>query len=108
VTSVTIEPRRIAGTARIFVPVGRSASKTPRANLVSSSEQPLQAFISRNGRVVLYTAGERFSYVVLDRGEWTPVHSLKVDEKMTTDHVLKDLQRTVEELETLALHTEDR
>jgi hypothetical protein len=108
VTSLTIEWRRIAGIARIFVPVGRAARMTPRANLVSSSEQPLQAFISRNGRIVLYAPGERFSYVVLDQGAWTPVRTLKVDEKMTMDHVLKDLQRTVEELETLALPQTDR
>jgi len=104
VTSLTIEPRRsIAGTARIFVPVGRSGHKSPRAQIVSSSTDPVQAFISRNGRIVLYAPGERFSYVVLDNGEWTPVRSLKVDDKLTPDHVLKDLQRTVEELETLVV-----
>jgi hypothetical protein len=108
VTSITIEPRRIAGTARIFVPVGRKAMKTPRASLVSTSEQPLQAFISRNGRIVLYAPGERFSYVVLDHGQWTPVRTLKVNEKMTMDAVLKDLHNTVEELETLTLPQTDR
>jgi hypothetical protein len=108
VTSLKIAPRAIGGTARIFVPGGRSAFRTPRAKLVSSDEKPLQAMISRNGRIVLYAPGERFSYVVLDNGEWTPVRSLKVDEKLTLDHVLKDLQRTVEELETLAVPQMDR
>ena len=108
VTRLTVAPRTIGGTARIFVPVGRSAFRTPRAKLASASEQPLQAMISRNGRIVLYAPGERFSYVVLDNGEWTPVRSLKVDEKLTLDHVLKDLQRTVEELETLAMPQTDR
>jgi hypothetical protein len=108
VTSVTIKPRKIGGTARIFVPVGRKGHKTPRANLISSSENPLQAIISRNGRIVLYAPGERFSFVVLDNGEWTPVRTLKVDEKMTMDHVLKDLRNTVEELETLTVPQLDR
>lgn len=108
VTRLIVAPRAIGGTARIFVPVGRSAFRTPRAKLASASEQPLQAMISRNGRIVLYAPGERFSYVVLDNGEWTPVRSLKVDEKLTLDHVLKDLQRTVEELETLAVPQTDR
>ncbi|HEX6096200.1 MAG TPA: hypothetical protein VF432_07755 [Thermoanaerobaculia bacterium] len=108
VTSVTIKPRKIGGTARIFVPVGRKGHKTPRANLISSSENPLQAIISRNGRIVLYAPGERFSFVVLDKGEWTPVRTLKVDEKMTMDHVLKDLRNTVEELETLTVPQLDR
>ena len=108
VTSLTIEPRRIAGDARIFVPVGLTGRKTPRALIVSFGEQPVQAMISRNGRIVLYTPGEHFRYVVLDNGEWTPVRSLKVDEKMTLDHVLKDLQRTVEELETLTVPATDR
>ncbi|HET8774214.1 MAG TPA: hypothetical protein VFP80_10500 [Thermoanaerobaculia bacterium] len=108
VTSVVIKPRKVAGTARIFVPGGRMGTKTPRANLVSSSAAPLQAFISRNGRIALYASGERFSYVVLDNGEWTPVRSLKVDEKLTLDHVLQDLRNTVEELETLSLPQTDR
>lgn len=108
VTSVVIKPRKVGGTARIFVPVGRTGTRTPRANLVSSNTAPLQAIISRNGRIVLYALGDRFSYVVLDNGEWTPVRSLKVDEKMTLDHVLKDLRNTVEELETLSLPQTDR
>lgn len=108
VTSVVIKPRRVGGTARIFVPVGRTGTRTPRANLVSSNAAPVQAFISSNGRIVLYAPGERFSYVVLDNGAWTPVRSLKVDEKMTLDHVLKDLRNTVEELETLSLPQADR
>lgn len=108
VTSVTVKPRKIDPTARIFVPVGRRAFKTPRANLISTTEQPLESFVSRNGRIVLYSRGERFSYVVLDNGEWTPVRTLKVDEKMTLDHVLKDLRSTVEELETLSLPQSER
>ncbi|HEY0372749.1 MAG TPA: hypothetical protein VGD79_12145 [Thermoanaerobaculia bacterium] len=108
VTSVTVKPRKIDPTARIFVPVGRRAFKTPRANFSSSSEQALEAFISRNGRIVLYSRGEHFSYVVLDNNEWTPARTLKVDEKMTLDHVLKDLRNTVEELETLSLPQTDR
>lgn len=108
VTSVTVRPRRIDPNARIFVPVGRRAYKTPRANFTSASNEPLQAIISRNGRIVLYSRGERFSYVVLDNGQWTPVRTLKVDEKMTLDHVLKDLKNTVEELETLSLPQAER
>lgn len=108
VTSVIIKPRRIGGTARIFVPGGRSGTKTPRANFVSATAKPLEAFISSNGRIVLYAPGERFSYAVLDNGQWTPVRTLKVDEKMTLDHVLKDLRSTVEELETLSLPQTER
>ena len=108
VTGMRIAPRRIGGNARIFVPGGKRPFKTPRASLVSSNEQPLQAMISRNGRIVLYSAADRFSYAVLDNGDWTPVRSLKVDEKMTLDHVLKDLRHTVEELETLSVPHSER
>ena len=107
-TSVKVKPRKVAGDARIFVPGGRSAFKTPRAKIVSPNALPVQALISHNGRIVLYAPGERFSFVVLDNGAWTPVRSLKMDEKMTLDHVLKDLQRTVEESETLTLPQTDR
>ena len=108
VTSVTVRPRRIDPEARIFVPVGRRAFKTPRANFISGTDQPLQAIISRNGRLVLYAPGERFSYVVYDNGNWTPARTLKVDEKMPLDAVLKDLRNTVEELETLSVPQSER
>lgn len=108
VTQLRIDPRRIKGDVRAWVPLGRNGHRSPRANLTSTDEKPVQAFISRNGRVVLYSPGRRFSFVVLDNGKWSPVRSLGVDDRMTADDVLEDLRRTVEEIELLTVPEAER
>lgn len=107
VTRLSVDPRKIEGTVRAWTPVGRRGHRTPRANLVSADENPVRAFISRNGRVVLYAPGARFSFVVLENDEWSPVRSLRVDEQMTAEALVEDLRRTVEEIEMLAVPEAD-
>ena len=103
VTLLNVDPRRIAGDVRMWTPVGKRGHHTPRANLVSEDNKPVQAFISRNGRVVLYAPGARFSFVVLENDEWSPVRSLRVDAHMTAEALVDDLRRTVEEIEMFAV-----
>lgn len=97
VTRVRLEPRRVQGDARIWKPSGRTGADTGRARMISANSAPVQAFISK-GRIVLYDATtQRFRYVVLENGQWTPERMIQLDDRLTSDKLLRELQRTVEE-----------
>lgn len=99
VNRVNLQPRRIEANARIWRP-GRSvvAPRTPRSRMASENARPVQAFTSSNGgRIVLYTPDAKFRYSIFDNGEWTPVRMIKLDENLTSEHLLEQLRRTVEE-----------
>lgn len=97
VNRVKLSPHKIVGEARIWRP-GRAGGgvRTPSARLVSANAEPVQAFIS-NGRIVLYTPDAKFRYSIFDDGQWTPIRMIELDEKLTSDHFLRELRRTVEE-----------
>ena len=96
VTRVQIRPGKVAGNARIWRPSGKNGGRTGAANLVSASDSPVQSFIA-GGRVVLYTADARFRYVVLADGRWTPVRMLTPDAGFTTEALVRELRRSVEQ-----------
>jgi hypothetical protein len=96
VTRVHIEPKRISAEARIWRPSGRSTQQTGPAKLVAHSSAPVQAFVSGE-RVVLYTPDSQFRYSVFANGEWTPVRMIELDENLTSEHLLEELRRTVDE-----------
>jgi hypothetical protein len=99
ITRVRLDPRRVAGNARIWKPSGRDgAGQTGPARMIAAESNPVQAFISR-GRIVLYdSTGLRFRYVVLEEnGTWSPERMIQLDEKVTSDKLLRELQRTVAE-----------
>lgn len=97
-TRMKISPRRIAGDARIWTPVGRSITQTPRAGLTSLTSAPVEAFIVK-GRLALYVTDEVFRYVVLGTdGEWSAPQSVSLDAENTLDDLLRDLRASVEEL----------
>lgn len=96
VTRVRVEPKRISAEARIWRPSGRTSQHTGPARLVAHSSAPVQAFVSGE-RVVLYTPEAQFRYSVFDNGEWTPVRMIELDENLTSEHLLQELRRTVEE-----------
>lgn len=98
ITRVRIEPRQYTSNARMWRPVGRSAMRTEPARLTSSDSSPVQAFLS-NGRIVLYTPNSKFRFIVLDDGKWTPIRMIELDKTLTTDELLHQLRRTVEESE---------
>lgn len=100
VTKVRIESRRVSGEARIWRPSGRSLQHTSPGRLIANGTAPVQAFVAGD-RVVLYTPDQQFRYVVYDNGEWTPVRMIELDENLSSDHVLQELRRTVEEGEPL-------
>lgn len=98
ITRLTLAPRKIGGTVRIWKPVGRGVIRTPKSNLNSSDTTPVQAFI-RNGRVALYTIGDEFRYVVLkSNNTWTTPRSVDVDEDNTATDLVRDLRAAVEEI----------
>ena len=98
ITRMTIVPRKMGPTVRIWKPVGRKVVFTPSSNLVSTDTTPVQAFI-RDGRLALYTLGEEFRYVVLrSNNTWTPLHSVEVDDDNTSTDLLRDLRAAVEEI----------
>lgn len=98
ITRLTLVPRKVGPTVRIWKPVGRGVVRTPRSNLASSDTTPVQAFI-RNGKVALYTLGDEFRYVVLrSNNTWTTPRSLDVDEDNTVSDLVRDLRAAVEEI----------
>jgi hypothetical protein len=96
VTRVRLEPKRITSEARIWRPLGRSVASTPPARLVPLGSAPVQAFVSGD-RIVLYTPDAQFRYSVFANGQWTPVRMIELDEKLTSEHLLQQLRRSVEE-----------
>jgi hypothetical protein len=98
VNRINLQPRKIEANARIWRP-GRSvaAPRTPRSRMASENSKPVQAFTSSNGRIVLYTPDAKFRYSIFDNGEWTPVRMIALDENLTSEHLLEQLRRTVEE-----------
>ncbi|HEY0372751.1 MAG TPA: hypothetical protein VGD79_12155 [Thermoanaerobaculia bacterium] len=98
ITRLTVVPRKVGPTVRIWKPVGRNIVRTPKSNLISGDTTPVQAFI-RNGRVALYTLGEQFRYVVLrSNNTWTTARSVDVDEDNTSTDLVRDLRAAVEEI----------
>lgn len=97
VTRINVVPRRIGGNVRIWKPVGRTSTRTPRSQLVATDSEPVRAMI-RNGRVALYVVGEHFRYVVLNSDNtWTPLHSVQVNEDNPASELVDDLRTVVEE-----------
>lgn len=98
ITRLTVVPRKVGPTVRIWKPVGRTRMNTPKSNLASGDTTPVQAFI-REGRIALYTLGEEFRYVVLkSNNTWTTPRSVEVDEDNTAADILRDLRAAVEEI----------
>ncbi|HUR83576.1 MAG TPA: hypothetical protein VM733_22660 [Thermoanaerobaculia bacterium] len=95
ITRVQIDPTPTAN-ARIWRPSGKSGHRTGAANLVSVSTAPVQSFII-GGNVVLYTPDARFRYVILEDDKWTPVRMLATDAKLTSDDLVRELRRSVEQ-----------
>ena len=100
VTRFNVTSRKIAPNVRIWKPVGRTGGRTQRAHLTSQdSSAPVYGLI-RKGNIALYTIGEDFRFVVLrGDGTWSPVREVRIDEDNTADDLLRELQRTVEELD---------
>jgi hypothetical protein len=99
VTRFNVTARKIAGTVRIWKPVGRTGDHTQRSNLTSSEPTaPVYGFI-RKGNVALYTIGEDFRFVVLQKdGSWSPIREVRIDDDNTADDLLRELQHVVEEM----------
>jgi hypothetical protein len=98
ITIMTIAPRKVGPTVRIWKPVGRTIDFAPRSNLMSSDTKPVQAFL-RNGKLALYTIGDQFRYVVLrSNNTWTMPHAVDVDEENTSTDLLSDLRAAIEEI----------
>lgn len=94
ITRLTIKPEKVSGDARMWRPSGRSGRRTEPAGLTSLSTAAVQSFIIE-GRVVLYTPDARFRYVVLDNGRWTPIRMFALDEKLTSEELVRALRRSV-------------
>lgn len=100
ITRFNVSARKIAGNVRIWKPVGRTGGRTERSRLVSTDPSaPVYGFI-RKGHIALYTIGEDFRFVVLQKdGNWSPVREVRIDEDNTAEDLLHELQKAVEELD---------
>ncbi|HEX8620304.1 MAG TPA: hypothetical protein VF911_22175 [Thermoanaerobaculia bacterium] len=97
IARVRVEPRRVKGDARLWKPLGRDGGRTGRSKMVTTSTAPVQAFISK-GRIVLYRPDEKFRFVVLENGEWSPERMIQLDQSVSSEEVLRELRKTVDEL----------
>ncbi len=96
ITRVRIDSRRVVEpNARIWKPLPRDGSTLPPNRFVANAA-PVESFI-RNDRLVLYTPDSQFRYLVLDEGKWSPVRTIQLDEKMTSDRVLDELRRSIDD-----------
>jgi hypothetical protein len=96
VTRVRVEPRPVQGEARIWRPLGRAGAKTGPARMVADSVVPVQSFIT-GGRIVLYTPDSKFRFTVFEKGAWSPVRAIDVDHDLSSEQLIQELHRTVEE-----------
>jgi hypothetical protein len=95
-TRVRVVPRVPSANARLWKPGGKDARRMPSARLISSTAEPVQAFIV-DSRVVLYTAtASRFGYVIFSGNQWSPVRHIAVDAAVTPDKLVTELRKAVE------------
>lgn len=94
ITRLTIRPEKVSADARMWRPSGRSGRRTGPAGLTSLTTDAVQSFIV-DGRLVLFTPDARFRYVVFDDGRWTPVRMFALDEKLTSEELVRALRRSV-------------
>jgi hypothetical protein len=93
-TRLTVKPEKVGGNARMWRPSGRSGRRTDPSGLTSLTTAAVQSFIVE-GRLVLFTPDSRFRYVVLDNGRWTPIRMFALDEKLTSEELVRALRRSV-------------
>ncbi|HEX8408299.1 MAG TPA: hypothetical protein VF883_05505 [Thermoanaerobaculia bacterium] len=97
-TRVNVVTRKIGVDVRIWKPLGRMGGRTPRSGLTSVTSAPVRAYMDK-GHLALYTIDEELRFVVLrNNGTWSPVRTLRVDEDNTAADLLRDLEKTVEDL----------
>ena len=98
INRVTVVPEKSDGHVRIWKPLGRAGTRTPRTRLIATATTPVHAYID-NGHLALYTIGEEFNFVVLrNNGTWSPVRTLRIDDDNTAHDLLRELESTVEDL----------
>ena len=96
-TRVVIHPK-LAPNARLWKPSRSAGGFTPRAGLQSVSGDPVKTLLSR-GRIVLYAPDKKFRFVIYDAGKWSPERTIQLDEHLTSEQVVEELRKAVEELE---------
>lgn len=97
-TRLNVVPRKVAGDVRIWRPLGRSASRTPRIGQMLTDSSPVHGIIV-DGRLALYSVDTDFRFIVLrNDGTWSDMHSVHVDVDNTVEDLVRDLQHTVREL----------
>lgn len=98
ISRLNVVSRKIGGDVRIWKPLGRKGGRTPRTGLMSVGSAPVGAYMN-DGHLALYTIGENFRFTVLrNNGTWSAVHTLRIDADNTAEDLLRELEKTVEEL----------
>jgi hypothetical protein len=98
ITRLNVVARKPRPDVRIWKPLGRNASRTPRTGEMLTSGEAVHGVII-NGRLALYSASDVFRFIVLRAdGAWSDVHSVRIDEENTVDDLVRDLRHTVQEL----------
>ncbi len=97
-TRLNVTPRKVGSDVRIWKPLGRDPSRTPRAGVMLTAGDPVDGVII-NGRLALYAGTDVFRFVLLrSDGTWSDAHQVRVDEGNTVEDLVRDLRHTVQEL----------
>jgi hypothetical protein len=96
-TRVSIVPK-LAPNARLWKPSREAGGLTPRAGLQSATGEPVKTLLSR-GRIVLYAPARKFRFVIYDNGKWTPERMIQLDEHLTSEQLVQELRKALEQLE---------
>jgi hypothetical protein len=97
-TRLNVNPRKVSVDVRIWKPLGRGATRTPRIAALVGPQDSAHGVIV-NGRLALYTIDDEFRFMVLrNDNTWSDVHAVRVDDENTVQDLVRDLQHTVQEL----------
>ena len=92
VRRVGLDPRRVSPNARAWRPVGRSAVVTGRSGFVAANNAPMQAMLTQD-RIVIFSAGAHFRYMVFENGQWSPLRRFPLDETLSTEQIVDQLAK---------------
>lgn len=96
--TVSIQPWKYAGEARVHIPVGRhEGGRIGAPKLVANSNSRVSTVGTPDGRLALYTTeGDSFRYVILGEDGWSEQRELHLDANINTDAAVRAVRRLVE------------
>jgi hypothetical protein len=96
VTRIRVEPRQPRPDARLWIPVGKNATRSPYTRVHNAITGQVETHISGDS-VVIYAAAAQFRYAMIERGIWSPVRAIALDSTITPAEIVSQIRRNLEE-----------